>query len=82
MAYLKKGEKMKKVILSLVVFASFCNATYVNGYYKKNGTYVEGHYRSNPNSSTYDNYSTYGNTNPYTNERGTKHYNYGWQNTC
>ena len=45
---------------------------YVNGYTRSNGTYVPGHYRSSPNSNQRDNYSTYGNTNPYTGQRGTK----------
>ena len=45
---------------------------YVNGYTRSNGTYVPGHYRSSPNSTQSDNYSTYGNTNPYTGQRGTK----------
>lgn len=43
---------------------------HVNGYYKKNGTYVEPHYRSAPNSTKSDNYSTVGNTNPYTGQQG------------
>ena len=45
---------------------------YVNGYTRSNVTYVPGHYRSSPNSTQRDNYSTYGNTNPYTGQRGTK----------
>ncbi|MDN5063944.1 MULTISPECIES: hypothetical protein [Aliarcobacter] len=50
---------------------------YVNGYYKKNGTYVKGHYRSSPNSTKKDNFTTDGNKNPYTGEKGTKkYYNY------
>lgn len=44
---------------------------YVNGYYKSNGTYVQPHYRTNPNNTIRDNYSTYGNTNPYTGQQGT-----------
>ena len=39
---------------------------YVNGYTRSDGSYVGGHYRSSPNSSVYDNWSTYGNVNPYT----------------
>jgi hypothetical protein len=45
--------------------------SYVNGYYRDNGTYVSGHYRSCANSTTSDNWSTRGNTNPYTGEQGT-----------
>jgi hypothetical protein len=43
---------------------------YVNGYYRKNGTYVEPHYKSDPNTSKFDNFSTRGNTNPYTGRSG------------
>lgn len=45
---------------------------YVQPYTRSNGTYVPGHYQTNPNSSTYDNWSTKGNTNPYTGEKGSK----------
>lgn len=65
---------MKKVLILVVAFASFVSADYVNGYYKQDGTYIEGHYRSTPNSTVYDNYSTYGNTNPYTGKKGKKKY--------
>ena len=60
------------LLLSLIVIGLGVNAkdTYVNGYYRSNGTYVAPHYRSSPNSSTWDNYSTRGNTNPYTGQRG------------
>ena len=44
----------------------------VNGYYRKDGTYVQPHHRSDPNSNTNDNWSTKGNTNPYTGQQGTK----------
>ena len=46
--------------------------TYVNGYTRSDGTYVQGHYRSSPNSTQRDNYSTYGNVNPYTGRTGTQ----------
>lgn len=39
---------------------------YVEPYTRKDGVYVEGHYRSWPNKTRADNWSTYGNTNPYT----------------
>jgi len=48
-----------------------CADQYVNGYFRNDGTYVDGHYRSNQNDYTFDNYSSKGNTNPYTGERGT-----------
>jgi len=43
---------------------------YVNGYVRKNGTVVPGHYRSAPNNTNRDNFSTRGNTNPYTGSNG------------
>lgn len=45
---------------------------YVNGYTRSNGTYVEPYYKSSPNNSTYDNFSTKGNVNPYTGQEGTR----------
>ena len=67
---------MKKIFFLAILLASSFNFliadTYVNGYTRKDGTYVQGHYRSSPNSTKNDNYSTYGNTNPYTGEAGTK----------
>ena len=60
------------------------NSTYVNGYTRSNGTYVQGHYRSSRNTTNHDNYSTSGNSNPYTGTSGsraadysTRSYNYG-----
>jgi len=60
-------------VLAVLLCASSALAkdTYVNGYVKKDGTYVQPHYRAAPNSTTYDNYSTKGNINPYTWEKGT-----------
>lgn len=66
---------MKRLIAALVLLA-FATPTMgqvqVNGYVKKDGTYVSPHVRSSPNSTTLDNYSTKGNVNPYTGEKGTK----------
>lgn len=45
--------------------------THVDGHVRKDGTYVPPHYRTNPNGNALDNWSTRGNTNPYTGERGT-----------
>jgi len=56
--------------------------TYVNGYYRSDGTYVSGHYRSCANSSIDDNWSTRGNTNPWTGERGTRSPSYGGFDSC
>lgn len=44
----------------------------INGYVKKDGTYVAPSHATNPNQAKYDNWSTKGNTNPYTGKEGTK----------
>jgi len=46
------------------------NSVYVSGYTTSNGTYVAPYYRTTPNSTVNDNYSTVGNTNPYTGQAG------------
>jgi hypothetical protein len=46
--------------------------TLTKGYVKKDGTYVQPHYSTKPNQTKIDNYSSKGNTNPYTGEKGTK----------
>lgn len=65
---------MKKILLTIatasIVAASAFADTWVSGYYRSDGTYVQGHYRSSPNQYKYDNYSTWGNVNPYTGEKG------------
>lgn len=68
---------MKKAIFTIAILMftliSFAQtSTYVNGYTRSNGTYVQGYYRTAPNSTRNDNYSTVGNTNPYTGTAGTK----------
>lgn len=45
---------------------------WTTGHTTKTGTYVQGHYSTNPNGTRNDNFSTRGNTNPYTGEAGTK----------
>lgn len=46
------------------------NKVWVNGYYRSNGTHVKGHYRTAPNHTVNDNYSTEGNVNPHTGQKG------------
>ncbi|MGX3010236.1 hypothetical protein ACWIUD_01550 [Helicobacter sp. 23-1044] len=61
-------------ILLLVIFmlnAAIARDVYIKGYTDKNGRYVPPHYRTKPNKSQMDNYSTKGNTNPYTGKKGT-----------
>jgi hypothetical protein len=72
---------MKKLLFALIAFslafapcliAADASAKGVKGYTKKNGTYVAPHQRTAPNKTKADNYSTKGNTNPYTGKKGTK----------
>ena len=49
------------------------NVRYQNGYYKPStGTYTEGHYKTESNQTNVDNFSTKDNTNPYTDDKGTR----------
>ena len=57
---------------------------YQSGYTRSNGTYVQGHYKTTSNNTNHDNFSTSGNTNPYTGTSGSRAadyspsaYNYG-----
>ncbi len=65
---------MKYLIIAslLVISSSGFAAQNVRGHTTKDGKYVEPHYRSDPNGNKYDNWSTKGNTNPYTGKNGTK----------
>ena len=44
----------------------------VKGHFTKKGTYVAPHRATNRDSSKLNNWSTKGNTNPYTGKKGTK----------
>lgn len=70
---------MKKLIVlvlsSAILLTSLgvaCADVYVRGYYRRNGTYIAPHYRSDPDGTIWNNWSTYGNINPYTGRRGTR----------
>jgi uncharacterized protein YdeI (BOF family) len=65
---------MKRIILASIIFSISAPALadeYVHGYQRANGTYVQPYERTSPNNTTADNYSTKGNTNPYTGQAGT-----------
>jgi hypothetical protein len=64
---------MKKlIVLMILLFAGAAIADeYVNGYNRNNGTHVDSYHRTSPDNSMYNNYSTQGNTNPYTGSQGT-----------
>jgi hypothetical protein len=49
---------------------------YQEGYQRSNGTYVQGHYKTESNTTNLDNFSTQGNTNPYTLQSGTRAQDY------
>lgn len=60
------------MIAALMLTAGVCSAqTHVDGYTKKDGTYVAPHVRTAPDATKDNNYSTKGNTNPYTGKEGT-----------
>jgi len=61
---------LQLIFVVVLVAQTNPNHVWVNGYYRSNGTYVEGHYRTAPNHTNVDNFSTRGNINPYTLERG------------
>jgi hypothetical protein len=69
---------MKKLaVITFIAFAAAASAqVHVRPHVNSNGTLVEGHYRGSPNKTDLDNYSTRGNTNPYTGEEGTKRPSY------
>jgi len=70
-------KEIYRAAMAVVVGATMLSGVavadeYVRGYVKKDGTYVAPHMRSSPNSSKVDNWSSKGNYNPYTGEKGTK----------
>lgn len=72
----KKEKCMRNMLFLLVFFfaLSVCSeghAASTRGYVKKNGTYVQPYQKTVPDRSKYNNYSTKGNTNPYTGKQGT-----------
>jgi len=63
-----------RILLILFLINIVYADVYVNGYTRSDGTTVSGYYRSSPNHTTSDNFTTYGNINPYTGEAGTRIY--------
>ncbi|GEM_PF-806539 len=63
----------RAVFLSIAVMAVLTAALadqWADGYLRKDGTYVQGYWRSEPDDKYWNNWSTSGNTNPYTSEKG------------
>ena len=59
------------VIALLAASQAYAYDTYVGGHYRSNGTYVQPYQRTAPDNSMLNNYSTRGNVNIYTGNRGT-----------
>jgi len=66
------ASRILAVLICLLTIPLVLADTWVDGYVKRDGTYVEGHYRQEPNSTNRDNYSTRGNSNPYTGSQGSR----------
>ena len=65
--------KILAIAAALLLVATTASASdYVRGHTRSDGTYVQGHHRSSANSTQSDNWSTQGNTNPYTGQAGTR----------
>lgn len=68
-----KGEIMKRILIAAAL--ACCSVTVLadnlhRGYVRKDGAYVQPHYQSAPDNSRANNYSSQGNTNPYTGQQG------------
>jgi hypothetical protein len=65
---------MKKIIISSALIAIMATSAMaqvrVKGHVRQNGTYVQPSVRTAPDSSRMNNYSTKGNTNPYSGNKG------------
>jgi hypothetical protein len=61
-----------------VSMAQLDDYVYVRGYYRLDGTYVRPHYRTRPDGYFWNNWSSYGNINPFTGERGYRLPSYDW----
>lgn len=59
------------LLLTLASTSAFAQDVWVDEYTRSDGTHVTGHYRTAPDNTIDNNYSTYGNTNPYTGVEGT-----------
>lgn len=57
------------ILLAALTTLAFAD-NYVRGHIRRDGTYVQPHFKSEPNNTNLDNYSTRGNVNPYTGDRG------------
>ena len=56
--------------ISSISYPVNLNTTIVSGYVRSNGIYVDPYVRTMPNNTNWDNFSTFGNTNPITGTSG------------
>ena len=66
-------KRIAFIILCLLAFSEVAAAygdTTVREYVKRDGTYVRRHHRTKPDDTMWNNYSSKGNTNPWTGQRG------------
>ena len=68
--FFRASQLLSVIVLMAVQVASA--QVRVSGYHRKDGTYVKPHYRSNPDGNFWNNWSTIGNTNPFTGKAGTR----------
>ena len=65
---------MNRAVLLTIAALSLLTAAladqWVSGYVRKDGKYVQGHWRSDPDHEYWNNWSSSGNTNPYTGKKG------------
>lgn len=66
--------KLPVLVVAFIAIAvpAFAQSNNVQGYTRNDGTYVQPHHRTAPDRNPYNNYSTQGNSNPYTGQAGTR----------
>jgi hypothetical protein len=65
-------KSLAAVAVGLFLVTELAHAAGVRGHVRKDGAYVQPHVRTNPDRSTFNNYSTKPNINPYTGKAGTR----------
>lgn len=63
-------KKIFAILVAMFIAISSFAQTQVNGYYKSNGTYVQSHVRTTRDNTNHNNWSTTGNTNPFSGSAG------------
>lgn len=64
--------KYALILLAVISAPAIAQGSHaVRGYNRADGTYVQPHMQTNPNETKLDNWSTRGNSNPYTGREGT-----------